>query len=108
MTKTKEVPLKQVQAEMDGGYGIYAGGKRQWATLAFEPQAAQWVSKEEWHPEQQSKWLAEGVYELTIPYTEETEILMDILRHGDQVRVVAPETLVKAVRARLIAAAGRY
>ena len=110
MTKTKEVPLKQVQAEMDGGYGIYAGGKRQWvwATLAFEPQAAQWVSKEEWHPEQQSKWLAEGVYELTIPYTEETEILMDILRHGDQVRVLAPDTLVKAVRSRLVAAAGRY
>ncbi len=107
-TKAKEVPLKQVQAEMDGGYGIYAGGKRQWATLAFEPQAAQWVSKEEWHPEQRSKWLAEGIYELTIPYTEETEILMDILRHGDQVRVLAPDALAKAVRARLLAAASRY
>jgi hypothetical protein len=27
-TKAKEVPLKQVEAEMDGGYGIYAGAKR--------------------------------------------------------------------------------
>jgi predicted DNA-binding transcriptional regulator YafY len=106
--KAKDVPLKQVQAEMDGGYGIYAGEKRQWATLGFEPQAAQWVSREEWHPEQQSRWLDEGVYELTIPYTEETEILMDILRHGDQVRVLAPESLVQAVRSRLLSAVGRY
>ena len=107
-TRAKEVPLKQVQAEMDGGYGIYAGDKRQWAKLAFEPQAAQWVSKEEWHPEQQSKWLEGGVYELTIPYIEETEILMDVLRHGDQVRVLAPDALVEAVRSRLVSAAGRY
>ena len=106
--KAKEVPLKQVQAEMDGGYGIYAGGQRQWATLVFEPQAAQWVSKEEWHPEQQTHWLEGGGYELAVPYTEETEILMDILRHGDQVRVLAPPALVAAVRARLAAAAARY
>jgi predicted DNA-binding transcriptional regulator YafY len=97
-----------VQAEMDGGYGIYAGGQRQWATLAFEPQAAQWVSKEEWHPEQQTHWLEGGGYELAVPYTEETEILMDILRHGDQVRVLEPPALVAAVRARLAAAAARY
>ena len=106
--KAKEVPFKQVQAEMDGGYGIYAGGQRQWATLVFEPQAAQWVSKEEWHPEQQTHWLKGGGYELAVPYTEETEILMDILRHGDQVRVLAPPALVAAVRARLAAAAARY
>jgi len=106
--KAKEVALKQVQTEMDGGYGIYAGGQRQWATLAFEAQAAQWVSKEEWHPEQQTRWLDGGGYELTVPYTEETEILMDILRHGDQVRVLAPPALVKAARARLAAAVARY
>ena len=107
-TKAKEIPLKQVQTEMDGGYGIYAGGKPHWATLVFEPQAAQWVSKEQWHPEQRAKWLEDGTFELAVPYTEETEILMDILRHGDQVRVVAPDSLVKAVRARLVAAADRY
>jgi predicted DNA-binding transcriptional regulator YafY len=107
-TKAKAVPLKQVEAAMDSGYGIYAGGPLQWATLVFEPQAAQWVSKEEWHPKQQSRWLAEGGYELKLPYTEDTELLMDILRHGDQVRVLAPESLAQAVRARLLAAAGRY
>lgn len=106
--KAKEVSLKQVEADMDGGYGIYAGMKRQWATLLFEPQAAQWVSREEWHPEQRSKWLSDGTYELAVPYTEETEILMDVLRHGDQVRVMAPESLVSAAKTRLVSAASRY
>ena len=106
--KAKDIALRQVQAEMDGGYGIYAGGKRQWATLVFEPHAAQWVSKEKWHPEQKSKRLHDGSFELTIPYTDETEILMDILRHGDQVRTLAPPQLVKAVHARLLAAANQY
>ena len=106
--KAKDVPLKQVEADMDGGYGIYAGMKRQWATLLFEPQAAQWVSREEWHPEQRSKWLSDGTYELAVPYTEETEILMDVLRHGDQVRVMAPDSLVSAAKTRLVSAASRY
>lgn len=107
-TKAKEVSLKQVEVEMDGGYGIYAGSTQQWATLVFEPQAAQWVSKEEWHPKQRSEWLSDGTYQLTVPYTEETEILMDVLRHGDQVRVMAPDSLVDATRARLVSAASRY
>ena len=107
-SKAKEVPLRQVQAEMDGGYGIYAGGERQWATLAFEPHAAQWVSQEEWHPEQRSRLLDDGSFELTVPYVDETEILMDVLRHGEQVRVLAPATLAEAVRQKLAAALALY
>lgn len=106
--KALELPLKQVEAEMDAGYGIYAGGRRLWATLAFDAQAAQWVSREQWHAEQKARWLDDGRYELTVPYTEETEIVMDILRHGDQVVVAAPASLAKAVRAKLAAAARRY
>src|SRR5207244_4156156 len=63
-TKSKDVPLKQVEAEMDGGYGIYGGGKAQWAKLVFQPQAAQWISREEWHPEQRGRWIEGGLYEL--------------------------------------------
>ena len=47
----KDVALRQVQAEMDTGYGIHAGGTRQVTTLRFSPQAAPWASREEWHPE---------------------------------------------------------
>jgi len=108
-TKAKDVALKQVEAEMDGGYGIYGGGaKRQWAKLVFQAQAAQWVSREEWHPEQRGRWLEGGQYELEVPYTNETEIVMDILRQGEQVKVSSPASLAKAVTARLAAAAARY
>ena len=107
-TKAKEVPLKQVQAEMDGGYGIYAGAMRHWATLIVQPQAAQWISREEWHPEQRSRWLDDGRFELQIPYADETEIVMDILRHGPQLEVLSPASLRQTVVNRLDEACAIY
>ncbi|MBT9490858.1 MAG: WYL domain-containing protein [Paucibacter sp.] len=106
--KAKEIPLKQVQAEMDGGFGIFAGEKRQWATLVFQEKAAQWVSREEWHPEQQGVWLSDGSYELKLPFVHETEIVMDILRHGNQVKAIAPASLVAEVAKALSEAAAQY
>ena len=100
-TGAKDVPLKQVEADMDGGYGIYAGNKRRWATLIFERQAAQWVSREEWHPDQSGRWLDNGRYKLKVPYTDETELTMDVLRHGGHVAVLAPPSLRAAVRKQL-------
>ena len=107
-TKSKEVPLKQVEAETDGGYGIYAGAKRAWATLLFQPQAAQWVSKEEWHPDQQVAWLPDERYQLKVPFNDETELIMDVLRQGEFVEVVAPASLRGATHKRLKAAARQY
>ena len=107
-TKAKEVPLKQVQAEMDGGYGIYAGAKRQSATLRVSAQAAQWVSREEWHPDQQGRWLDDGAYELKVPFSDQTELVMDILRQGSQIEVVSPPSLRKLVANRHNEAAAIY
>jgi len=107
-SKAKDLSMKRVEAEMDAGYGIYAGGQRQWAVLVFNPQAARWASREEWHPEQQGRWLDDGAYELKLPYADATELLMDVLRQGDEVRVTAPPSLVQAVQRRLSAAAALY
>jgi predicted DNA-binding transcriptional regulator YafY len=104
----REIAMKRVQAEMDAGYGIYAGGTQRWAVLAFDVQAAQWASREEWHPEQQGRWLDDGRYELRLPYVDDTELVMDLLRQGEQVQVLAPPELVQAVRRRLAAAAALY
>jgi predicted DNA-binding transcriptional regulator YafY len=103
-TKAKEVPLRQLEAEMDCGYGIYAGSKAQWATLVFAPTAAQWVSREEWHPSQQTRWLEAGYFEMKLPFVSETELVMDVLRHSGQVSVESPASLAVAVHARLRAA----
>ena len=106
--RAKNVAMKRVQAEMDAGYGIYAGGQQRWAVLVFNPQAAQWASREEWHPEQQGRWLDGGSWEMRLPYVDDTELVMDLLRQGEQVRVTSPATLVKAVQARLLAASAMY
>ena len=107
-TRAKDVPMRQVQAEMDTGYGIFAGGTRQEATLLFSPQAAPWISREEWHPAQQGRWLDDGSWALTLSYVDETELVMDILRQGEQVRVLAPASLREAVQRRLAAALAVY
>ncbi len=104
----RSVAMKRVQAEMDAGYGIYAGGTQRWAVLAFDAQAAQWASREEWHPEQQGRFLDDGRYELRLPYVDDTELVMDLLRQGEQVQVLAPPELVQALRQRLRAAAALY
>ena len=96
--KAQDVPAKTLEAEMDAGYGIYAGARRHWATLSFAPKAARWVSREEWHPEQTARWTEDGRYELRLPYSDETELVMDILRHGGQVTVQAPHSLRTRVR----------
>ncbi len=103
-TRAKDVPLKQVEAEMDGGYGIYAGSKAQWATLVFSISAAQWVCREEWHPQQKTCWLDDGRFEMKLPYVNETELVMDVLRHGGNVSVKTPKALVTAVNEQLRAA----
>ena len=107
-TKARDVALAKVAAAMDAGYGIYAGGSPQWAVLVFNPQAAQWASREEWHPEQMGRGLPDGSFELRLPYVDDTELVMDLLRQGDQVRVLAPPALVAAVRQRLAAALALY
>jgi predicted DNA-binding transcriptional regulator YafY len=104
----REMPLATVQSAMDAGYGIYAGAKPRWAVLRFAPLAAQWVSRERWHPEQQGRWLADGQWELRLPYTGETELVMDVLRHGDEVEVIRPAALREAVVQRLGRALQRY
>jgi predicted DNA-binding transcriptional regulator YafY len=109
-TKARQVPLKELEAELDAGYGIYsgAGAKVKWATLVFNADAAQWVAVEEWHPEQQGRWLADGRYELRVPYSDPTELTMDVLRHGDSVVVTGDKAFAARIAQRLQQAAHRY
>ncbi len=124
--KAKNVPLRELEAALDAGYGIYGGGgaKVKWATLVFSADAAQWVSNEEWHPQQKARWLAGGDgdaggdesgarpaerrYELQVPYSDPTELAMDILRHGDSVVVTGDKALQALIGQRLRSAAARY
>ena len=106
--RAKDVSLKQVDAETAGGYGIYRGKDLQWATLVFSQEAARWVRFELWHEEQRTRDLPDGRFELKVPYSQSTEIEMDILRHGEHVEVVAPAALRKKMAERLSAARRQY
>lgn len=109
-TKARHVAVKDLEAELDAGYGIYggAGAKLKWAVLRFSAEAAQWVANEDWHAEQKSRWLPDGRYELQVPYADPTELAMDILRHGDSVEVVGDKALVASIGERLRKAARLY
>jgi predicted DNA-binding transcriptional regulator YafY len=109
-TKARNVAVRELEAALDSGYGIYGGGEARlrWATLVFNAEAAQWVASEEWHPQQRARWLDGGRYELKVPYSEPNELVMDILRHGDTVVVQGDEALTNMVRQRLGGALRAY
>jgi predicted DNA-binding transcriptional regulator YafY len=106
--RARNVALREVQAAMDTGYGIFAGGTLQWAVLRFAASVAPWISREEWHPEQQGRALEHGGWELRLPFVDQTELVMDLLRQGEHVEVIEPASLRDAVRQRLTLAAGLY
>jgi len=106
--RSKDVAMKTVEAELDGGYGIFSGKADQWATLLFDADAAQWVAQEEWHPAQRLSAQPDGSLRMELPYADATELAMDLLRHGPQVKVLAPPALARLVGERLRAAAAQY
>jgi predicted DNA-binding transcriptional regulator YafY len=106
--RAKDVPTKTIEAELDASYGVFGGARVQWATLRFTPEAAQWVQHEQWHPQQQATLHDDGSLTLRVPYADATELVMDLLRHGEQVRVVSPVALARAVQQRLTEATHQY
>jgi predicted DNA-binding transcriptional regulator YafY len=97
----KELDSQQLRASMQSGYGIFGGAVKGWAKLKFTPERARWVKREEWHPDQKGREEPDGSYVLEIPYSDERELVGDILRFGKDVRVQGPKTLVEAVKNQL-------
>ena len=109
----KDTPAKEVRdAELDehlgSGYGIFAGRKVQWAKLRFTAEAARWVSAQSWHPKQRARFEGDGSYVLEVPYAEDGELLMEVMKYGADVEVLAPESLRARAAQSLAQAARRY
>lgn len=107
-TPAIEVADEELHAVLAVGYGIYAGREVQWATLRFTPWQGRWTSAEIWHVDQRSNYDTEGRYILEVPYSDDTELLMDILKYGPQVEVLAPPALRTKAAQRLRDAATQY
>ena len=104
----KDVSDAQLDEALAEGYGIFSGKARAWAKLRFTPGRARWVANEEWHPKQRAQFETDGAYVLEFPYSDDRELIGDILRHGAEVEVLAPAQLRKKIAAAHAAAAHRY
>ena len=91
------VPKADLDAYLGSGYGIFAGRKVEWASLKFTPKAARWVSAQRWHPDERHRVESDGSYILEVPYADDRELVMEILKHGPDVEVLAPPSLRRRV-----------
>lgn len=103
-----DVPEAELNEHFATAYGIFGGKADKVAVLRFTAERARWVADENWHPDQQGRYLADGSYELSIPYRDERELVMDIMRHGRNVEVVAPSELRDLLQRELEQALARY
>ncbi len=93
-----DVDENELNAELGSGYGIFAGKVVQWAVLRFSPDRSVWAAHEKWHPNQESEYLPDGYFQLRVPYSDEREILMDIMRYGQDVKVISPAGLANRLK----------
>ena len=91
--RAREIPKAEMDEYLKGGYGIFAGRKVQWATLKFAPLAARWVSTQSWHSRQRARIDPDGSFVLEIPYADDRELVMELLRYGADVEVLGPDSL---------------
>ncbi|MFN3715245.1 MAG: helix-turn-helix transcriptional regulator [Thiobacillus sp.] len=106
--RAKAVHESTLDRELASSYGIFSGRPRATAILVFNAKRARWVAEEIWHPQQEARWLGDGRYELRIPYSDDRELLMDVLKYGADVEVVEPGELREAIKILLVAAVSQY
>lgn len=106
--EAREVAREALAEVMESGYGIFAGREVTWATLRFAPERARWVSAEVWHPQQRGRFDEARRWVLELPYSDPRELLMDVLKHGASVEVLAPDSLRQRVAVELGAAIATY
>ena len=104
----KEIADAKLHEHFATSYGIFAGSPIGTARLVFSAHRAQWVADELWHPKQVGAYLADGRYQLDIPYSDSRELVMDILKHGPDAEVISPPALREEVCAKLAATLEQY
>jgi predicted DNA-binding transcriptional regulator YafY len=94
----REVPVKTLEDYLATGYGIMrAGSAVTWAKLRFSAERARWVGSEVWHPDQRGVFDPSGRFTLELPYRDDRELLLEIMKHGGGVEVLAPAELRRKI-----------
>lgn len=104
----QDIDDAELDRHLAGSYGIFSGEPKGWATIRFNAKAARWVADEHWHSQQQGRFLADGSYELKVPYSSSRELLMDVLHYGADATIVEPASLREQARSLLELALTNY
>ncbi|HET8802570.1 MAG TPA: YafY family protein [Marinobacter sp.] len=106
-TPSQQIPIKELDGFAYASFGIFGGGPKGTAHLRFTHHAAEWVADETWHPDQMGEQKDDG-YHLKVPYSDERELAMEVLRYGADVEVLGPPELREEVVLRIRKMAGVY
>jgi proteasome accessory factor C len=91
--KAIDIPFEKLKEHYANSYGIFSGPAQNTAKVKFTGAAARIVAQEEWHPQQKGLKTIDGSYLLELPYSKGDELLMDILRWGEEAEVLEPKEL---------------
>jgi predicted DNA-binding transcriptional regulator YafY len=96
----RDVSMKALEEHLGAGYGIVRSGRDvAWAKLRFSAERARWVAAEAWHPDQRGVFDPEGRYTLEVPYRDDRELVLEVMKHGAEVEVLAPTELRRKIAA---------
>ena len=104
----REVSEEALSAHFDRSYGIFSGPAEHTAELRFTPEMSRWVADEMWHSDQQGAFDEQGCWRLKVPFSSARELVMDVLRYGPDVEVIAPDFLRQLVAEAAAKTAARY
>jgi len=91
-TSAKEIDEQVLKNHYTTSYGIFSGEPDKIAILKFSAQQAQWIAREQWHPQQQGRFEGDS-YILELPYKDNRELVQDIMKFAEDVEVIKPAEL---------------
>jgi len=104
----QKVDKTVLKNHFSGSYGIFSGEHTHTARLKISHKVASWVATEQWHSNQNITELKDGSLFLEVPYNNDIELIMDILRYGENITVLSPDSLRERVKATIEAMMDNY
>ena len=113
LCKTEETffplrPVAEWQPYLQDTFGIFQNKGSFDVVLRFTPERSRWIKGEVWHEGQREEAQRDGSLVRTVPVSHEAEIMMEILKHGSHVEVLAPAWLREKVVKEMKAAVKKY
>ena len=103
--------MKTFCLELSGDFACFTRPEMKVERVSYDvitPSAARAGSPMKPDTRTKNRWLDDGRHELSVPYSNDKELIMDILKYGADVEVVAPEALKKTIKNQLNVARSQY